>query len=85
MAYKVIWSHNSIKQLSKLDNSLSDRITQKVEGIKSDPFSNIEKLVGFNLFKLRVGDYRVILSIDRGNLIILVVELGHRSKIYNNY
>ncbi len=85
MAYKIIWSPNSLKQLSKLEKSTVDRITKKMDLLVNDPFAYLERLVGANLYKLRVGDYRVIISMDRGNLIILVVEVGHRKKIYDNY
>jgi len=40
------------------------------------------KLVGDPGYRLRVGDYRVILDIDEGNLFILVIKIGHRKKIY---
>ncbi len=40
------------------------------------------KLVGDLGYRLQVGDYRVILDIDEGNLIILVIKIGHRKKIY---
>lgn len=78
MVYKVVWSHNSLRQLSKLERQTADRITRKVDSIAGDPFSYIERLVGMNLYKLRVGDYRVIMGVDRGNLVVLVVEVGHR-------
>jgi len=42
----------------------------------------VTKLVGDSGYRLRVGDYRVILDIDEGNLIILVIKIGHRKKIY---
>lgn len=85
MAYRLLWSQNSLKHLSKLEKSIADRIIKKTDSILDDPFSYIERLTGFNLYKLRVGDYRVVMSIDRGNLVILVVEVGHRKNIYDNY
>jgi len=42
----------------------------------------VTKLVGDPGYRLRVGDYRVILDIDEGNLIILVIKIAHRKKIY---
>jgi len=49
------------------------------------PFSSghalTENLTG--LWRYRIGDYRMISKIDKGKLIILVIEIGHRSKIYD--
>jgi mRNA interferase RelE/StbE len=85
MVYKVVWSHNSLRQLSKLEKQTADRITKKVDSIVENPFSYIERLVGMDLYKLRIGDYRVIMGVDRGKLVILVVEVGHRKNIYKDY
>ncbi|MFW5987713.1 MAG: type II toxin-antitoxin system RelE family toxin [Methanohalophilus sp.] len=37
------------------------------------------------LYSLRIGEYRVILSIDGDQLIVFVIEIGHRRNIYNKY
>ena len=37
------------------------------------------------LFRLRVGDYRIIYSVDNGKLIIYVIDAGNRGEIYNRY
>ncbi|MEM4258797.1 MAG: type II toxin-antitoxin system RelE/ParE family toxin [Candidatus Thermoplasmatota archaeon] len=42
------------------------------------------KLVGDPGYKLRVGDYRVILEIEKEKLVILVLIIGHRKNIYGN-
>ena len=49
---------------------------------------NIKQLQGKKskgLFRLRVGDYRVIYSVDNGCLIVYVVDAGNRGEIYNRY
>ena len=38
-----------------------------------------------DLLRLRVGDYRVIFSVDKGNLIVWVVDVGNRGQIYKRY
>jgi len=85
MTYEVSWTELSLKQLEKLEKSISKRIIDKVEKIKIDPFLFVEKLKGIDLFKLRVGDYRVIMSIEKGRMIIFVLQLGHRSVVYRKY
>jgi mRNA interferase RelE/StbE len=36
------------------------------------------------LLRIRVGDYRIIYSVNDGELLILVIDIGHRSSIYRN-
>ncbi|MDD5086545.1 MAG: type II toxin-antitoxin system RelE/ParE family toxin, partial [Candidatus Nanoarchaeia archaeon] len=58
------------------------RIVSTLKRIRIRPYSHIKKLVGSNYFRLRVGDYRVILDIIENKLIIHVIEVGHRKNIY---
>ena len=85
MTYEIKWSDTSLKQLEKLDKALAKRIIDKVESVVEDPFSFVKKLKGLDLYRLRVGNYRVIVSIESSKLIIFVLEVGHRSSIYRNY
>jgi len=85
MKYEVKWTENSLKQLKKLDKSVAERIVDKVELISEDPFAYVQKLRGLGLYRLRVGDYRVIMSIERGKMVVFVLEVGHRSVIYRKY
>lgn len=85
MVWQIKWSKTAEKQLSRIDNKNAQKIVTRLEEITGDPFAYTEKLVGFDLRKLRVGDYRVILGIEGQKMIIFVVEVGHRSKIYKNY
>lgn len=71
--------------MEKLSKDVAKRIINKVESIREDPFKFVIKLRRFNLYKLRVGGYRVIMSIDRGKMIVFVLEVGHRSVIYRKF
>ena len=67
---------SKIQQLLKLNKVLI------LERIRIRPEVYVTKLVGDPAFKLRVGDYRVIIDIDQGRLLILVIKVGHRKEIY---
>jgi mRNA interferase RelE/StbE len=82
--YQIIFSKKSEKQLSKLEKDIQKRIVGVLERIKIRPHSYVKNLIGKSFSRLRVGDYRIILSIDNNKLIIFVIELGHRKKIYKN-
>lgn len=81
--YEIIFSIKAKKQLLKPERNIQERIISALERIRIRPEAFINKLVGDKGYKLRVGDYRVIMDIDKNSLIILVIKVGHRKNIYN--
>ena len=65
-----------------MEKNVQERIIAALERIRIRPESYITKLVGDPGYKLRVGDYRIIMDIDNNNLLILVIKVGHRKEIY---
>jgi len=82
MNFEVKWTETALRALKKLDKKIVKKIIKKVEEIRSNPFFHIKKLKGFPLYSLRIGKYRVILSIEFKNLVIFVIEVEHRKKVY---
>ncbi len=82
MTYEIVFSVAALKQLKKLERSTQERIISTLERIRIRPQSHVTKLVGDFGYRLRVGDYRVILDIDEGVLIVLVLKVSHRKNIY---
>lgn len=82
MHFQIIWSEPAAEQLRKLDRQLAKRIFHKVSELKEDPFHYVTKLVGSPNYRLRVGDYRVILEIQGSCLKILVLKIGHQKDIF---
>ncbi|MFC2159185.1 type II toxin-antitoxin system RelE/ParE family toxin [Actinomycetota bacterium] len=80
--YEIIFSNKAKKQFFKLEKNIQKRIIIALERIRIRPESYITKLVGDPGYKLRVGDYRVIMDIDNNNLLILIIKIGHRKEIY---
>ena len=72
------------KQLQKLDKKTQKHIISVLERIRIRPERFVKKLIGDPGYRLRIGDYRVIMDIDKGNLLILVIKIGHRKSIYKN-
>ncbi len=83
MPFQIIWSDPAIRQLKKLDRSVARRIFDKVGGLAENPHRFVQKLVNSPYYRLRVGDYRVILDIQGDVLRILVLTVGHRASVYN--
>jgi len=82
LVYNIRITDTAKNQLAKLDRQIAKRIDKKLREISRDPFLYVSKLEGLEFYKLRVGDYRVLMSIQRNNLIIMVVEISHRRNVY---
>ena len=82
MSYSVEWSPTAEKRLSKLESKWIKEIIRKVEGIKDNPIHYLKKLENSKFWRLRVGDYRIIIDIDSTNKKIDVLTIGHRRDIY---
>jgi mRNA interferase RelE/StbE len=82
MTWKVIWSEKSVKQLERIDKKNAQKIYDSVLDCIEDPFRAVIKLTNSPFFRLRVGNYRVVLDLQQAQMIIFVVETDHRGKIY---
>ena len=83
MDFEINWQP-SVPDIKSLDPEIRNRIIQKIRSIQENPFRFVERLEGYPLFKLRIGDYRVILDIKPNENSIVVVLVGHRSKVYQS-
>lgn len=83
MMYSIIFSEKARKQFIKLEKQLQERVIAVLERIRIRPDAYVTKLVGDPAYKLRIGDHRILLDIDKGQLIILVIKIGHRKNVYD--
>ncbi|MDJ0733354.1 MAG: type II toxin-antitoxin system RelE/ParE family toxin [Nostocaceae cyanobacterium] len=86
MIYEVKFTKGARKMFRKLSQELQDRIQPKIDELAIEPRPNgVKKLQGEeNTYRIRVGDYRVIYDIFDDILVVKVVEVGHRRKIYKD-
>ncbi len=83
MTFEVVWSQSAIKQLKKLDRSVAKRIVDAVDKLHLDPHKVVNRIVNSPYFRLRVGDYRLMVDIQRKELRVLVLKVGHRKSVYD--
>lgn len=86
--YSIEYTAHAIKDMNKLPAEVKTKIFSAISKIIEDPYEHVKKLktsAKTPLYSLRVGEYRVIMAIKDPVLIIQVVEVGNRSKIYRNY
>ncbi|AAY62137.1 plasmid stabilization system family protein [Rickettsia felis str. Pedreira] len=81
MQYKLSFSKTALKNLLKISTNKRKAILEKLEQLKLNPYkenNNIKKLIGYDGYRLRIGDYRVIYRINKGKLEILVINVDVR-------
>jgi len=82
MKFSIEISETAEKDLDSLDKNTIEIILKKLYKIAENPLHFLERLSGYTLYKLRCGDYRLIIRIDTGKSILQVVMAGHRKNIY---
>lgn len=82
--WQVLIQRRAEKALRRLDNPLRQRIRQKINQLAVTPRPpGCIKLAGYdNLYRIRVGDWRISYSIEDDRLIVLVVEIAPRGRAY---
>lgn len=87
MAWTIELISTAIRQLAKLDKAVARRIRrflqQRIAPIENPRILG-QKLHGKTLgefWKYRVGDYRIVAKIEDDRLVLLVIQIGHRSEI----
>lgn len=80
---KILWTESAIKDLEKVDRLIARRILRRIAWLAGN-FKKVaaEPLAGEfkGTFKLRIGDWRVVYSVENDSIIIQFV--GHRGEIY---
>ncbi|MDP7282626.1 MAG: type II toxin-antitoxin system RelE/ParE family toxin [Candidatus Undinarchaeales archaeon] len=82
MTYEIVWDPKTKKCLKKLETKWIREIIRKVRECAENPFLYLKKLKGDNGWRLRVGDFRVIIDIYSAENKMNITTLGHRKDIY---
>lgn len=82
--YKIIIKKKAKKFIDKLPKNERVRIVRAIERLPNG--EDIKKLKGHNdLMRLRVGEYRIIYTVDNGELIVYVIDADNRGEVYKRY
>jgi mRNA interferase RelE/StbE len=84
--WQVIVHRDPEKVLRKLPKNLVRRIWERLRELRTNPYpSDCKKLAGYdNLYRLRVGDWRISYAVEENRLIVLVLEISPRGGAYRN-
>jgi mRNA interferase RelE/StbE len=82
--YNILFAKEAEDFLRKSDKSISERITKKILLLSNNPRTGVPLTANLaGLWKLGIGDYRVIYKIKDQELLILVIAIGHRKNVYD--
>jgi mRNA interferase RelE/StbE len=83
-SYRLDFKPSAERELRKLGKTGIQRVSKAIEALATNPFPHqSEKLSGSaNAYRIRVGNYRVIYTIESRVLLITVIRIGHRSTVY---
>lgn len=85
--YKLQYRKSVIKELKNLPSDIRAAIVKKIQSLADNPQPNGSvKLRGAsNLYRIRHADYRIIYSVESGELIIFVIKVAHRKEVYRDF
>jgi len=85
VVFTVLLHPKAAKELKKIENATKARIVERLRDLKDNPERVGKILKHSNFWSLRVGDYRAIYEIDRTRRQVIVLFIGHRKKVYDDF
>lgn len=86
--YRVHLTKSAQKEFKALPSKVKNRISDSLKLLEINPFSEllqIKKLKGEeNLYRTRIGDYRILYEVRKKEIIVVVIKIGHRKEVYKN-
>ena len=81
--YAVEFLPSAVRTLAKLEPVVRRRIARRIDRLAEDPRSGAVKLRGVDdVWRARVGDYRLVYQIEDERFVVVVISLGHRRDVY---
>lgn len=84
--YSVELTKSAAKEFKKLQKSIKEKVIEAIRFLSQNPYTellNIKKLKGAeSLYRIRIGDYRIVYEVSDHKLKILIIKIGHRKDVY---
>ncbi|MGH9786329.1 MAG: type II toxin-antitoxin system RelE family toxin [Terriglobia bacterium] len=83
MSYRLLVKPSAKKELELLDDANLRRVDAAIMQLVENPRRHgTKKLTGMPLYRLRIGQYRVVYEVDDARSQITVITIGHRREVY---
>jgi mRNA interferase RelE/StbE len=85
-SYNIEFKPSAEKDLRSLPKPIISRVMAKIEKLGADPFSlqALKLSVAEHLYRLRVGDYRIIFEVDEQTKKVIIHYVRHRRRVYRD-
>ncbi len=83
MKWTAQWSDTAKKQLKKLPKDDQTRIIDKTDEVELEPFRYLERLQGEPIYRYRVGNYRIVVNVVNHQLLLQIIKVKKRSRVYD--
>jgi len=85
VAFTVLLHPKAVKAIQKIDEPMNSRIKEKLRELRDRPERAGKPLKYSDFSSLRIGDYRVIYEINRDKKLVVILFIGHRKKVYDDF
>lgn len=83
--YKITFKKGVAKDFRKISKIDVQRIFERIDSLAENPRAKgCVKLSGYDLYRVRQGEFRIIYEIRNSELVVLVIKIAHRSKVYKS-
>ena len=85
-SFRIKYRASFEKEIRRIPQDYADRIAVQIDSLSCTPFPHgCKKLLGEDAYRIRVGDYRIVYSLDTEKNIITIERVKHRKDIYRNF
>jgi mRNA interferase RelE/StbE len=83
MLYSVTFRTSAAKELRKLPIPARKQVSVLIDSLVHDPRPHdVKKMTGVDAWRIRIGDYRVVYSIEDQQLVVEIIKIGNRREVY---
>jgi mRNA interferase RelE/StbE len=83
--WTVNYHRDLAKEIRRLPKPTVKRLLETIESLATDPRPpDCQKVEGYDLWRIRIGDYRILYQIDEENRTVNSYRVGHRKHVYRN-
>ncbi|MBI2083935.1 MAG: type II toxin-antitoxin system RelE/ParE family toxin [Deltaproteobacteria bacterium] len=87
-SYRIEFVKSARQEFDRLPAKVHGKIVEALRFLSENPYSEllrIKKMKGVpSLYRIRIGDYRVVYEVRNESLVVLVIKIGHRREVYRN-
>jgi mRNA interferase RelE/StbE len=85
-SFKLVLKSSAERELRKLPKSEIPRLSNIIQGLADDPFpyQSLKLSGSANAYRIRVGDYRIVYTVENKVLLVTVIRIAHRRDVYRS-